>query len=99
VAPRKSEAAYLRSAGLPTHLVDRDLPWITRDQLAAAQRAATETARRFTAEGTPGWYIRSLFLPEEARCLSLLEVDDARERGASMTPPRFLSPAAVKRWS
>jgi len=62
---------------LPTYLVDRDLPGITRDQLAAAHRAATETARRFTAEGTPIRYIRSLFLPQEARCLCLFEALDA----------------------
>jgi hypothetical protein len=62
---------------LPTYLVDRDLPGISRDQLAAAHRAATETARRFTAEGTPIRYIRSLFLPQEARCLCLFEAVDA----------------------
>jgi hypothetical protein len=62
---------------LPTYLVDRDLPGITRAQLAAAHRAATETARRFTAEGRPVRYIRSLFLPQEARCLCLFEALDA----------------------
>jgi hypothetical protein len=62
---------------LPTYLVDRDLPGISRDQLAAANRAATETARQFTAEGTPIRYIRSLFLPQEARCLCLFEAVDA----------------------
>jgi hypothetical protein len=62
---------------LPTYLVDRDLPGITRDQLAAAHRAATETARRFTAEGRPVRYLRSLFLPQEARCLCLFEALDA----------------------
>jgi hypothetical protein len=62
---------------LPTYLVDRDLPGISRDQLAAAHRAATETARQFTAEGTPIRYIRSLFLPQEARCLCLFEAVDA----------------------
>ena len=62
---------------MPTYLVDRDLPGITRDQLAAAYRAATETARRFTAEGRPVRYLRSLFLPQEARCLCLFEALDA----------------------
>jgi hypothetical protein len=62
---------------VPTYLVDRDLPGITRDQLAAAHRAATETARRFTAAGKPVRYIRSVFLPQEARCLCLFEAPDA----------------------
>ena len=62
---------------MPTILVDRDLPGMTRDQLAAAHRAATETARRFTAAGKPVRYLRSLFLPQAARCLCLFEALDA----------------------
>jgi uncharacterized protein DUF4242 len=62
---------------VPTYLVERDLPGMTRDQLAAAHRAAAETARRFTAAGRPVRYIRSLFLPHEARCLCLFEALDA----------------------
>ena len=62
---------------MPTYLVDRDLPGMTQDQLAAARRAAAETARQFTAEGKPVRYIRSLFLPQEARCLCLFEALDA----------------------
>jgi hypothetical protein len=62
---------------LPTYLVERDLPGMTRDQLAAALRAAAETARRFTAAGNPVRYIRSLFLPQQARCLCLFEARDA----------------------
>ena len=34
-------------------------------------------ARRFTTDGRPVRYIRSLFLPEEARCLCLFEALDA----------------------
>ena len=64
-------------AALRIYLVDRDVPGITRDQLAAAHRAATETARRFTAEGKPVRYLRSLFLPQEGRCLCLFEALDA----------------------
>ena len=62
---------------MPIYLVDRDLPMITRDQLAAAHRAATETASRFTAEGEPVRYLRSVFLPHEGRCLCLFEARDA----------------------
>lgn len=36
---------------MPTYMVDRELPGITMEQLAAAQRAAIETSDRFTEEG------------------------------------------------
>ncbi len=34
-------------------MVDRDLPGVTNDQLAAAQKAAIETSEKFTQEGKP----------------------------------------------
>jgi hypothetical protein len=54
-------------------MVDRDLPGITLDQLAAAQRAAIETSKAFTANGKPVRYIRSTFVPGEAHCMCLFE--------------------------
>jgi hypothetical protein len=62
---------------MPTFVADRDLPGITLDQLSAAQRAAIETSERFTAEGKPVRYIRSLFVPGEAHCLCLFEAPNA----------------------
>ncbi len=62
---------------MPTYVADRDLPGITLDQLGAAQRAAIETSQRFTAEGKPVRYIRSLFVPGEAHCLCLFEAPNA----------------------
>lgn len=62
---------------MPTYLVDRDLPGITLDQLAAAQRAAIETSDRFTTEGKPVRYIRSTFVPGEAHCMCLFEAPSA----------------------
>jgi hypothetical protein len=62
---------------MPTFVADRDLPGITLDQLGAAQRAAIETSQRFTAEGKPVRYIRSLFVPGEAHCLCLFEAPNA----------------------
>ena len=38
---------------MAVYMVDRSLPGITMDQLAAAQKAAIDTAKQFTAEGTP----------------------------------------------
>jgi hypothetical protein len=54
-------------------MVERSLPGITMDQLAAAQKAAIETGKRFTASGRPVRYIRSTFVPQEARCMCLFE--------------------------
>jgi hypothetical protein len=59
------------------YLVDRDLPGVTVDQLAAAQRAAIAASNEFTAAGKPVRYIRSTFLPLEAHCLCLFEAADA----------------------
>ena len=59
------------------YLVDRDLPGMTLDQLAAARRAAISAAAQFTAAGNPITYVRSTFLPAEARCLDLFEAASA----------------------
>jgi hypothetical protein len=56
--------------------VERDLPGITLEQLAAAQRAAIEESDRFRAEGQPVRYIRSTFVPGEARCMCLFASED-----------------------
>lgn len=60
------------------YLAVRDLPAFTLEQLAAAQKAAIETSQRFTAEGKPVRYIRSLFVPSESRCLCLFEASNAK---------------------
>lgn len=54
-------------------MVERNLPGITPEQLAGAQRAAIATSQRFTSEGKEVRYIRSTFLPDEARCFCLFE--------------------------
>ena len=38
-------------AEMPTYMVERNLPGITMEQLAGAQREAIETGKRMTAEG------------------------------------------------
>lgn len=58
---------------MPVYMVDRDLPGISLDQLAAAQRAAIETSKEFTASGKPVRYIRSTFVPGESHCMCLFE--------------------------
>ena len=58
---------------MAVYLVDRSLPGITMEQLAAAQKAAIETGKRLTAGGKPVRYIRSTFIPKEAHCMCLFK--------------------------
>jgi len=62
---------------MAVYMVERDLPGITMEQLAGAQRAAIETSQRFTARGEPVRYIRSTYLPGESRCMCLFEAPNA----------------------
>jgi muconolactone delta-isomerase len=64
--------------GMAVYMVERDLPGITLEQLGGAQKAAIETSRRFTEEGKQVRYIRSTYVPGEARCLCLFEADNAQ---------------------
>jgi muconolactone delta-isomerase len=57
-------------------MVDRDLPRITPGGLAALQSAEIATARDLSSVGRPVRYLRSLFIPGEARCLCLFEASD-----------------------
>ncbi len=63
---------------MPVFMVDRNLPGMTREQLAGAQQAAIETSQQFAKQGKPVRYIRSMFLPEEARCMCLFEAPNAK---------------------
>jgi len=60
---------------MAVYMVDRNLPGITMDQLAAAQKAAIETGKKMTAAGKPVRYIRSTFVPSEAHCMCLFEAN------------------------
>lgn len=62
---------------MPVYMVDRHLPGITAEQLAGAQRAAIDTSKQFTSSGKPVRYIRSTFIPGEARCQCLFEAQNA----------------------
>ncbi len=62
---------------MAVYMVERDLTGITMPQLAGAQEAAIATSRRFTADGTPVRYIRSTFVPGEARCMCLFDASSA----------------------
>jgi hypothetical protein len=61
---------------MAVYLVERDLPGITMDQLAAAQKRAIQVGRDLTAEGRDVRYIRSTFVPGENKCMCLFESSD-----------------------
>lgn len=61
---------------MTTYMVERDLKNITMEQLAAAQRRAIDTGKEMTATGKDIRYIRSTFVPGEARCMCLFESSD-----------------------
>ena len=62
---------------MPVYMVDRSLPGISMDQLAAAQKAAIETSQQFTKAGNPVRYIRTTFVPGEAHCMCLFEASNS----------------------
>ncbi len=61
---------------MPVYMVERDLPGIKMEELAAAQQAAIKTSDEFTADGKPVRYIRTTFVPGEAHCMCLFEADN-----------------------
>lgn len=56
-------------------MVERELPGITLPQLAAAQQAAIATSTQFTDAGKSVRYIRSTWVPGDARVMCLFEAD------------------------
>lgn len=64
---------------MAVYMVERNLEGITMPQLAGAQQAAISTSQRFTADGTPVRYIRSTFVPGEARCMCLFDASSAED--------------------
>jgi len=58
-------------------MVERDLPGITLPQLAEAQQAAIQTSDRMTDEGKDVRYIRSTWVPGDARVMCLFEADSS----------------------
>jgi len=71
---------------MSVYLVERDLPGVTMEQLAAAQKKAIQVGIELTAQGKEVRYIRSTFVPGENKCMCLFEapnpenVREANER-------------------
>jgi uncharacterized protein DUF4242 len=61
---------------MAVYMVDRELPGIKMDELAAAQKAAIATCQQFTKQGKNVRYIRSMFVPGEAHCMCLFEASN-----------------------
>ena len=62
---------------MAVYMVERDLPGITMEQLGGAQKCAIEKGQEFTANGKSVRYIRSIFVPGEAKCMCLFEAESA----------------------
>ena len=60
------------------YIADRNLPGVTLEQLAAAQKAAIETSQRFTEEGKPVRYVRTAWVPSESHVMCRYEAPDAQ---------------------
>ncbi len=58
------------------YLVDRNLPGITCEGLAEIQQAEISASQQLTAAGQNVRYLRSVFIPGEARCMCLFEAED-----------------------
>ena len=60
-------------------MVERDLAGISMEDLAAAQKAAIDTAEQMTNSGEKVSYIRSTFAPEDGRCMCLFESESEEQ--------------------
>lgn len=60
------------------YIADRNLPGVTLEQLAAAQKAAIETSQRFTEEGKPVRYVRTSWVPSDSHVMCMFEAEHAQ---------------------
>lgn len=62
---------------MAVYLVERNLPGISMEQLAAAQKAAIDKTQEFSSNGKEVSYMRSIFVPGESKCMCLFEASSA----------------------
>ena len=60
---------------MPIYMVERMLPGIAMNDLAAAQQVAIAKAQELCTAGLQVRYIRSTFTPQDGRCLCLFEAE------------------------
>ena len=87
---------------MAVYLVERSMPGVSMEELAAAQKRAIQVGKELTAEGRDVRYIRSTFVPGENRCMCLFEapnpenVREANERAqipfTRIVPAKDLTP-------
>ena len=58
---------------MSVYMVERNLKGISKEDLAAAQKAAIAKADEMSNSGTSVRYIRSTFAPGDGRCMCLFE--------------------------
>ncbi len=58
---------------MPRYMVERYLPGLTPEMLRAAATRAKHATAEMTQEGTPVRYLRSTFVPSEAKVFCLFE--------------------------
>ena len=58
---------------MPQYMVERYLPGITPEQLAAAAARAKSVTAEMTQQGKPVRYLRSTFLPAEEKSFCLFD--------------------------
>ena len=64
---------------MTVYMVERNLKGITMEDLAGAQKLAIAKADEFRRRGTAARYIRSVFTPEDGRCMCLFEAESAAD--------------------
>src|SRR5436309_13834532 len=60
---------------MTVYMVERSLPGIAMEALAAAQNAVIAQASVMRRRGTDIYYIRSTFVPGDGRCMCLFEAN------------------------
>ncbi len=59
-------------------MVERSLPGISMEALAAAQQRAIAAAEKLSRQGSPIRYIRSTFVPQSGCCMCLFEAQSVQ---------------------
>lgn len=79
---------------MSVYLVERDLPGVTLEQLAAAQKKAIQVGIELTAQGKEVRYIRSTFVPGKHKCSACLKPPIRRTCAKPTSVRKFPLPAS-----
>ena len=64
---------------MATFLVFRQLPGVTRDQYAAAQKAAMDAANQSSSDGREVRYLGGFFFPDAGRAICIFGANSAAD--------------------